>query len=56
MTWLAQQLDLQQRATPAAARLLVIAAGLDIRALESRVKALQLEAGVYLAGLSVHHG
>ncbi|GAB4814675.1 hypothetical protein N2152v2_001721 [Parachlorella kessleri] len=53
VAWLAHQLDLQQRATPAAARLLVIAAGLDIRALESRVKALQLEAGMWL-GRAVH--
>lgn len=45
MTWLAENLEMQERATAAGAMLLVLAAGLDVQAIESRVKMLRQTAG-----------
>jgi hypothetical protein len=45
VSWTAEHLGMQQRATPQAACLLVIAAGLDVKLVESRLKMLRQATG-----------
>ncbi len=45
IAWTAAHLSMQQRATPEGARLLVIAAGLDVKLVESRLKMLRQATG-----------